>query len=91
LILLHGGPLILNRSGAPITLTDAGERISFDGKEAVDAQIAATTVQALNLMTRRGQVRSTVRVIHGKPALFLGAGAGGYPSGPSKLNSMNPL
>jgi hypothetical protein len=67
LILLHGGPLILNRSGAPITLTDAGERISFEGEEAVDAQIAATTVQALNLMTRRGQVRSTVRVIHGAP------------------------
>jgi len=72
-------------------LTDAGERISFDGKEAVDAQIAATTVQALNLMSRRGQVRSTVRVIRGKPALILGAGSGGYPSGPSKLNSMNPL
>ena len=67
LILLHGGPLILNRSGAPITLTDAGQRISFEGEEAVDAQIAATTVQALNLMTRRGQVGSTVRVIHGAP------------------------
>jgi len=67
LMLLHGGPLILNRSGAPISLTDAGERISFGGEEAVDAQIAATTVQALNLMTRRGQVRSTVRVIHGAP------------------------
>jgi 7-cyano-7-deazaguanine synthase len=69
LILLHGGPLILNWSGAPITLTDAGQQISFDGEEAVDAQIAGTTVQALNLMTRRGQVRSTVSVIKGEPVL----------------------
>ncbi len=67
LILLNGGPLILNQRGAPITLTDPGERISFGGEEAIEAQIAATTVQALNLMTRREQVRSTVLVIHGEP------------------------
>jgi environmental stress-induced protein Ves len=69
LILLHGGPLILNRSGAPITLSNPGEPTSFDGEETVDAQIAATAVQALNLMTRRGQVHSTVSVIKGEPVL----------------------
>lgn len=69
LILLHGGPLILNRPSAPIVLADPGERISFFGEETLDAKIAATPAQALNLMTRRSRVHSTVRVIHGKPVL----------------------
>jgi environmental stress-induced protein Ves len=68
LILLHGGPLTLTRPDDLTVLTDPGERISFFGEETLDARISTAPAQALNLMTQRSSVHSTVRVVHGEPA-----------------------
>jgi 7-cyano-7-deazaguanine synthase len=67
LVLLQGGPLILNRPRASVVLTAPGDQLSFGGEESLDAQVAAIPAHALNLMTRRSQVQSTVHVIQGEP------------------------
>jgi environmental stress-induced protein Ves len=63
LILLSGGDLILNRPKGAAVLDRPGAQVSFRGEEYIQATITRAPAQALNLMTRRGSVRSTVHVV----------------------------
>lgn len=67
LILLSGGALILNRPKGAAVLDRPGAQVSFRGEECIQATITPAPAQALNLMTRRGSVRSTVHVVREQP------------------------
>ena len=67
LILLSGGALILNRPNGPTVLDRPGAQVSFRGEECIQATITPAPAQALNVMTRRGSVRSTVHLIGEQP------------------------
>jgi hypothetical protein len=67
LILLSGGALILNRPKGASVLDRPGAQVSFRGEECIQATITPAPAQALNLMTRRGSVRSTVHVVGEQP------------------------
>ena len=67
LVLLSGGELILHRPDGRAVLDRPGAQVSFRGEESIQATITPAPAQALNVMARRGSVRSTVRVISGHP------------------------
>ncbi len=64
-MLLSGGELILNRPDGVSVLDRPGAQVSFRGEESIQATITPAPAQAFNVMTRRGIIRSTVRVIGG--------------------------
>lgn len=68
LILLSGGELILHRPNGATVLDRPGAQVSFRGEEAIQATITPAPAQALNVMTRRGSVHSTVHVVREQPA-----------------------
>jgi environmental stress-induced protein Ves len=67
LILLSGAELRLDRPNDSIVLDRPGEQVSFRGEEVLHATITPAPAQAFNVMTRRGIIRSKVRVIRGHP------------------------